>query len=197
MKTSDSLINMAPDLIAAQSELKNPAFDSKNPHLKNEYASLKSVRETITAVLAKHGIGYSQLLGNDGDRVSCTTLLLHKSGEYISGVFSTPAPKQDPQGYGSAATYARRYSLLAILGIVGDKDDDGDGAQPPGGNRSMGAHELADLLTSLQDAASVEELKKAYQAAQKAAVNDHSALKRLDEAKNARYRQLQAMNGAK
>jgi hypothetical protein len=61
------------------------------------------------------------------------TILLHVSGEFVSSTAQIPLGKNEPQGYGSALTYLRRYSLAALLGIVADDDDDASAAQPPRG----------------------------------------------------------------
>ena len=131
MNKSDSIAAIAAALAKAQAELKNPPYDSKNPHFRNSYASLASVRDTITPVLAAHGIAVLQLLGKSDVGVSCETVLTHESGEWISSTIELPASKQDAQGYGSACTYARRYALMAIVNVVGDEDDDANEASKP------------------------------------------------------------------
>ena len=131
MNKSDSIASIAAALAKAQAELKNPPYDSKNPHFRNSYASLASVRDTITPVLAAHGIAVLQLLGKSDVGVSCETVLTHESGEWISSTIELPASKQDAQGYGSACTYARRYALMAIVNVVGDEDDDANEASKP------------------------------------------------------------------
>jgi len=63
--------------------------------------------------------------------VTIETILIHTSGETLSGgLLHVPASKNDPQGYGSALTYARRYSLMATCGIAAE-DDDGNAASKP------------------------------------------------------------------
>lgn len=138
MNKSDSIAAIAAALAKAQAELKNPPYDSKNPFFKSpdkpkgsSYASLASVRDTITPVLAAHGIAVLQLLGKSDVGVSCETVLTHESGEWISSTIELPAAKQDAQGYGSACTYARRYALMAIVNVVGDEDDDANEASKP------------------------------------------------------------------
>ena len=128
MNRSDTINELATALAAAQAELHNPAFDSANPHFKSKFASLAGVRDTITPTLTKHGLSVLQILGNDDNRVTCETVLMHKSGQWISGTFAIAPTKPDAQGTGSAATYARRYALMAIVNVVGDEDDDGNAA---------------------------------------------------------------------
>lgn len=128
MEKSDSIAALAAALAKAQAELKNPSFDKTNPHFKSKYATLAGVRDAVMPVLTKHGLSVTQLLGAHDSGVSCTTMLMHSSGEWIASRLDMPVSKQDAQGFGSASTYARRYSLMAITGVVGDDDDDGNAA---------------------------------------------------------------------
>ena len=107
--------------------MSNPVFDSVNPHFRSKYASLASVRNAIVPVFAKHGISCVQeLIVNESGKIGCTTRLMH-DGEWIEfEPLYLPAGKQDAQGLGSASTYARRYCLQAVAGVVGDDDDDGN-----------------------------------------------------------------------
>lgn len=127
MNKSESIAKLAESLCKAQSEMTNPHFDSTNPHFKSPYASLASVRDAVIPVLAKNGLSVSQFLSNTptGD-VMCETMLLHTSGEWLASMFSIPSLKKDAHGIGAAGTYARRYSLQAIVCVVGDTDDDGN-----------------------------------------------------------------------
>ena len=85
------------------------------------YAPLDTVLAAVRGPLAANGLAVSQLL-DGGDLV---TLLLHESGESLSGRWTLP-PHQDIQGLGSAVTYLRRYALQALLGIASEEDDDGN-----------------------------------------------------------------------
>jgi hypothetical protein len=116
-------------LAAAQAEMHNPTFDAVNPHFKSKFASLKEVAKVARAALAKHDIFVGQQITGEGSLIYCTTVFHHKSGESLAfGPTPFPVPRNDPQGYGSATTYARRYSLSAALCLVGDDDDDGNAA---------------------------------------------------------------------
>jgi len=116
-------------LAEAQLEMTNPKFDSQNPHFRNNFASLASVRNAVVPVLAKHGIAMTQNLETTEGGIACTTTLWHSSGQFLRfGPLVMPATKADAQGYGSAATYARRYALMAVCGVVGDDDDDANAA---------------------------------------------------------------------
>lgn len=116
-------------LSKAQTEMSNPGFDSTNPHFRNKFASLAAVRNAVVPVMAKHGIFVSQDLSSVAEGVSCVTILTHSSGQQMRfGPLVLPVSKNDAQGFGSAATYARRYSLMAVAGVVGDDDDDANAA---------------------------------------------------------------------
>lgn len=123
------LNSIAEALAKAQSEMKNPALDSVNPHFKSKFANLAAVRNAVVPVLAKHGIFIAQNLTNTERGIACTTILTHATGQQMTfGPLEMPAMKPDAQGLGSAATYARRYALMSALCIVGDEDDDAEAA---------------------------------------------------------------------
>ena len=106
---------------------------STNPHFKSRYADLAACVEAVIDALNANGIALMQRTHPDDTGVTVETILLHESGEQISsGTLHVPAAKADPQGYGSALTYARRYSLMAACGIA-PEDDDGNAAskKPP------------------------------------------------------------------
>lgn len=115
--------------IAAQSEIEGAAKDKLNPHFKNAYADLKSIWDACKPALAKNGIGVVQspCKCDVAGAMALETTLLHKSGEWMRSLAVVPLQKADPQGYGSALTYARRYSLAAMVGVC-PEDDDGEGA---------------------------------------------------------------------
>ena len=130
MKTSTALTKLAPALVSAQAEITWATKDSTNPHFKNRYADLQSVIEAIKPALNKNGIFFSQHpTPSDAGTLGLTTILLHSSGEWIEDTAIIPLPKNDPQGYGSAMTYGRRYGLAAICGLF-QSDDDGEAAKP-------------------------------------------------------------------
>lgn len=112
-------------LVKSQEEMRNPYNSADNPFFKSHYAPLDAILSLVRPILAKNGLVIMQSTGGDGSYASVTTTILHSSGEYIrSDPLILRPSKLDPQGIGSALTYARRYSLSAILGIAGDDDDD-------------------------------------------------------------------------
>lgn len=127
---SEKIDELAKALIAAQSQLQPAKKDSVNPHFRSGYASLQSVFDAARPALAPQGLAVSQGFtnGTNGETVTVTTTLLHSSGQWMRSALTMKPSKADPQGIGSAITYARRYSLAAILGIVVDEDDDGNAA---------------------------------------------------------------------
>lgn len=130
MEKSEQINELVTALAKAQAEMKNPTLDSSNPFFKNKYVSLAGVREAVTPTLAKFGLAVTQLIGHQEGGITCQTVLMHVSGQWLSGTLYMPSGKQDAQGYGSAITYARRYALMAICGVVGDEDDDAEGTKP-------------------------------------------------------------------
>jgi len=146
-------------LAKAQAEMQNPAFDTVNPHFKSRFASLAAVRNAVVPVLAKHGIAMTQNLTSVEDSVACSTILLHGSGQkLVFGPLVLPVAKHDAQGFGSAATYARRYSLMAVAGVVGDDDDDGNAATAGKASAREPAPSIhEDVWVALGDAAKLGE----------------------------------------
>jgi hypothetical protein len=128
MKTSDSIKELATALAKAQGELMGAKKDTANPFFKSKYADLASIVEALKACFPKYGLAYVQTICTSEDGVGVETILMHASGEWIKGEpFFLPVNKADAQGFGSCATYARRYSLAAISGVA-PEDDDGNAA---------------------------------------------------------------------
>ena len=115
-------------LVAAQAEMEAASKDSANPFFKSKYADLNAVMGVVKAAYAKHGLGFVQVCHDAEHAAKVETLIVHSSGQQMAcGSVSVPVSKLDAQGYGSALTYARRYSLAAACG-VGAEDDDGNAA---------------------------------------------------------------------
>lgn len=103
---------------------------STNPHFKSKYADLAACIEAVLDSLNANGIGLIQRTHQDESGVTVETVFVHESGESMSGgALHVPAAKHDPQGYGSALSYARRYSLMAACGIAPEDDDGNAGTQ--------------------------------------------------------------------
>ena len=120
---TENLDKLAPALAKAQGAIENAKKDSVNPHFKSKYADLASVWDACRKPLTDNGLSVIQSLGNDDGRVSCDTMLLHVSGQWIRSGFSMTPQQNTPQAFGSCATYLRRYSLQAVVGVAPDEDD--------------------------------------------------------------------------
>ena len=107
----------------------NPALKSSvNPHFKSRYVGLDGCVEAVIDALNDNGIALIQETSECENGVIVETVFIHESGESMKcGKLHVPASKIDAQGYGSALTYARRYSLMAACGIA-PEDDDGNAA---------------------------------------------------------------------
>lgn len=122
---------LASALASAQAELSPASKNAQNPHLKNRYADIAAVYEAIRETLPKHGLSVSQIIMPHESKARVRTLLMHKSGQWLASECLMPLDRNGgPQGMGSAITYARRYSLSAIVGVVSEDDDDAEAAQP-------------------------------------------------------------------
>lgn len=120
--------NLLTALCSASAEISNPKKDSKNPHFRNEYASLESVLDAVMGPLQRHGLVLTQVLNTvEGDIELRTTLWHAKSGEHLESAIRLSPQKRDPQGYAGACTYYRRLSIKSMLGLA-EVDDDGNEA---------------------------------------------------------------------
>ena len=119
---------IASALVKAQKAFGPALKSSTNPHFRSKYADLSACVEAVIDGLNENGIALIQIPHECESGVTVETLFIHESGETLSaGRLHVPATKQDAQGYGSALTYARRYSLMAACGIA-PEDDDGNAA---------------------------------------------------------------------
>jgi len=124
-------MKIAAAFVAAKRDFAPALKTSTNPHFKNRYVDLAGCLEAVNDALLTHGIAVYQETFEVPDGVCVETCFLHESGETLRmGKLHVPAAKHDPQGYGSALTYARRYSLMAATGIAAE-DDDGNAASQP------------------------------------------------------------------
>lgn len=127
MTRSESINELATALAKAQSQIEGARKDSTNPHFRSSYADLSSVWEACRKALTANGLSVAQGPVSDDGRIGVSTMLMHTSGQWIQSTFSMRPAKDDPQGAGSALTYARRYALAAMVGVA-PEDDDGNAA---------------------------------------------------------------------
>lgn len=142
--------------VAAQKATESIKKAATNPAFKSRYADLAHVVEGVIPALNEAGIGVMQFPVFDGELVSVSTTFLHESGAAVTGVLHLRPSKSDPQGVGSAITYARRYSLLAMTGAA-PEDDDANAASGPR-QRPPSAEDAA--INMLRGAAADRELFK-------------------------------------
>ena len=124
---SETLGKLSEALAKAQGAIEGAKKESNNPFFHARYAALSSVWDACREPLSKNGLSVIQLPGNSDDGLFVDSILLHSSGEWISSRLHINPVKDDPQGVGSAITYARRYGLQALVGIA-PMDDDGEAA---------------------------------------------------------------------
>ena len=147
IETSAEIDKIAAALVIAQGCIENVSLNKTNPHFKSKYADLAAIREACRVPLAQNSLAVIQSPATANGKVTLTTMLLHTSGQWLKSTLELkPERAESPQSVGSAITYARRYSLAAILGIVAEEDDDGNAASL---NRTDGrnARAVADSST--------------------------------------------------
>lgn len=119
--------DIAHALVAFQAEMKTVGKDKVNPHFKSRYADIASLTEDVMPTLTKHGLSFSCLPRSAGNGYEINGVLLHESGERLEGAL--PLFGQDAQKIGSSITYARRYLLGCLTGVVTGDEPDDDGNQ--------------------------------------------------------------------
>lgn len=133
MEQSQEIGELAKALSKAQAEIRDAEKARENPHLKSKYATLTAVWNACREPLTKNGLAVIQAPCASAEHgwLGMETLLTHESGQWIRSTFFMPVSKQDPQGFGSAITYARRYALSSVAGVCPDEDDDGNEGSSP------------------------------------------------------------------
>lgn len=129
MTKSDSITELLKALSAAQGKF--PAFkkDSINESFTSNYADLATVISATKGTLAENGLSISQMPGSDKDGTYVETMLGHQSGEWMMSRLQIQVDQRDAHGIGSAISYARRYALLAMLGVAAEDDDGNEAAR--------------------------------------------------------------------
>lgn len=128
MNKSESIKEIATALTKFQGSVAKIKKSETNPFFKSKYASLSDILDVIREPLFENGLSFVQFPTGTHE---LTTMLMHISGEWISGSYTMKPTKDDPQGLGSNITYQRRYALGSILGLNIDVDDDGNAASKP------------------------------------------------------------------
>ena len=173
--------NLATALVKAQKAFGPALKSSTNPHFKSRYADLAACVEAVVDSLNNNGIALIQQNQPSPDGVIVETIFLHESGESLNcGQLFVPANKHDAQGFGSALTYARRYSLMAACGIAPEDDDGNTASRRPQVNESA----LVDHLAAIEASTDQDSLKNAYKAAYVACNGDSEWQKKVIAAKD-------------
>jgi hypothetical protein len=174
---------IAQAFVKAKREFAPALKTSVNPHFRSKYADLAACLEAVNDALLNNGIAVYQETSMCESGVIVETVFLHESGEsFKGGMLHVPASKQDPQGYGSALSYARRYSIMAACGIASE-DDDGNAASRP-------KQDVEVALKGIKEAKDIETLKSQFNAAYKMFKGDTSAFEKLNDAKETRKTEL-------
>lgn len=175
------MTTLAAAFIAAKRAFGPALKDKTNPAFRSKYADLGACLDAVEDALLINGIALIQETSLDDTGVTVETLFLHESGEERRcGKLHVPASKQDPQGYGSALTYARRYSLITACGIA-PEDDDGNAA-------SRKQPDVAAILKAISNSVSVDVLKTNFEHAM--LMLDSANHQAITKAKNIRYKEL-------
>ena len=131
MKKIKPIPRLAVALALAQAKITDAKLNKTNSFTNSSYADLTSVWSACRKVLTDNDLSIIQrFFDNDRGELVLETILLHTSGESISSELKLMGPIRDWHSMGSAITYARRYSICALVGIAPDgEDDDGNSAQ--------------------------------------------------------------------
>jgi hypothetical protein len=116
------------ELLEVQRELSHATADAVNPHFKSQYVKFEDLWDYAKEALNSHNIMIQQL-SHECEVGACIETVLYGHGDLLStGKMIVRADKPTAQAFGSAITYAKRYSLSMALGIGADKDDDANNA---------------------------------------------------------------------
>jgi len=127
MKMSDTISELATALAKAQGQIEDASKDGLNPAFRSKYADLAAVRAVIREPLAVNDLAIMQFPRTRQGFVEVETMLIHKSGEFVSETLELPVAKFDAHGIGSGITYGRRYGMMSVLCLAA-VDDDGNAA---------------------------------------------------------------------
>lgn len=122
---------IAAAFVQAQRNFAPALKKADNPYFGSKYADLAVCIEAVIDALHDNGIALIQHTDQSDKGVIVSTVFMHESGEHMeTGSIFVPAAQNSPQAFGSALTYARRYSLMTACGIA-PEDDDGNAASKP------------------------------------------------------------------
>jgi len=184
--------NIATALVKAQKAFGPALKSSTNPHFKSRYADLAACVEAVIQGLNDNGIALIQKNYDCNDGVMVETVFLHESGEMLEcGILHVPAAKQDPQGFGSALTYARRYSLMAACGIAPEDDDGNSASRRTEVKSTVNESQITDLMAAMDEVTTLKELQETYKAAYKATNGEQAWQTKVIAKKDAKKAQIE------
>lgn len=171
MKKSEKTMELIKALTQVQKEIENPKKDAANPFFKSKYSTLDSVIDAYKDLCSKNDLvvlenPISKVLDDGKVLIGIEVQILHTSGQFISFEPFLLAPlKNDPQGVGSAITYARRYTLSSVFNIASEDDDDGNKASQKNTQKSTPPKIVSEeqymlLLAKADELAEVHEMDK-------------------------------------
>lgn len=171
MITSEYINELAEALSKAQGEMTGAAKSSANPFFKSKYSDLASVIEAISKPFSNNGLSFVQGAGFKEGMIAVTTRIIHSSGQWVESETLLPPVKSDPQAFGSAITYAKRYGLQALAGVP-SVDDDGHAATESAQDMAKQAEDdykavcakFADSITAIKDGITSGDLESAAEA---------------------------------
>jgi len=135
---SEDIKDIIGALSKAQGVMKPAVFNKQNPHFKSKYADFSSCMDACRGPLSENGLAIIQYCETIDGKLHLITMLAHTSGQWLKSEFPLITMKMDSQGLGSAMTYAKRYTLCGLIGVVADEDviNDDDGEKSVGrGNK--------------------------------------------------------------
>lgn len=148
---SDNINELAAALSKAQASITHAQKHVDNTFFKAKYADLPAVIDAAKSHLSANGLSVTQMTDIEGDNVVLVTQLNHSSGQWIRSWYPIKPVKPDPQGMGSAVTYARRYAYSAMVGVAAiGEDDDGNAASGnvSGGNEASAVKQAKSVFSN-------------------------------------------------
>ena len=183
---------IAAAFVKAQKQFGKALKTSTNPHFRSKYADLSSCIDAVVGALNDNGIGLMQRTYECKDGVLLETIFVHESGEVMEcGMLHVPATKLDAMGFGSALTYARRYSLLTATGLAPEDDDGIAASRRTEIKTTVNESQLADLMAAMDETTTLEDLQKTYKTAYAAANGDPAWQKKVIKSKDDKKSQLE------
>lgn len=187
MQHSESVKEIFGAFSKFRAQVKQPSKNANNPYFNANYVTLEGVMQSVDAALPGTGLAYCQQVENCDDGVSVSTLITHSSGEWmLVGPLTLTPTKRDPQGQGSAITYAKRYQLASAFGISSDIDDDGN-AGTFGEDRQSGYQRQSAQNNSYRGQNANRRQPQPRQTAEQKARHDHASAV-MDEAADIKHK---------